>query len=262
MAVGSVRNPLLENETPDLQVLFHDGPCWVVFKPAGIATQAPAAFDSMESRIRDHWRRIEQKEGRIYVGVPHRLDRPVSGAIIFARHVRAASRIATQFAERRVTKEYLALVEGVVTDSQGTWRDFIRKIPEKAQVELVTEPDSGCAEAISNFHVVGHTDHQTLLSVAPETGRMHQIRIQAASRGFPIAGDALYGAQTTFGPPTDDPRSVMIALHARRLKFLNPMRQEMVDVCAPLPPAWEAWMALANVDRAIRGYRAAPSTPG
>jgi 23S rRNA pseudouridine1911/1915/1917 synthase len=261
MAADSEKNPLPEIETSDLQVLFHDGPTWVVMKPAGVATQAPERFDSMESRIRNYWRQIEQKEGRIYVGVPHRLDRPVSGALIFARHVRAASRIANQFAERRITKEYLALVEGTVQEPQGTWRDFIRKIPNTAKVELVSENEPGCSEAISNFQVIGQNDQYTLLSVAPETGRMHQIRIQTASRGHPIAGDLLYGAHSPFGPPNDDPRSAMIALHALRLTFLNPMRKETVDVIAPLPLAWTPWQAWVGTAISKGGVGSVADTP-
>src|SRR5262249_40988558 len=103
-----------------LDGLYDDGPCLVVNKPAGVLTQAPAGIDSMEMRVKAFYRAREGKEGNIYLGLPHRLDRPVTGAIVFARHVRAASRLAPQFENRTVTKVYWALVQGDVDGDEGT----------------------------------------------------------------------------------------------------------------------------------------------
>ncbi len=95
-----------------LEILYDNGPCLVVNKPPGILTQAPAGIDSLEVQVKAFYREREQKEGNIYLGLPHRLDRPVSGAIVFARHVRAAQRLSSQFENRTVTKVYWAVVEG------------------------------------------------------------------------------------------------------------------------------------------------------
>src|SRR3712207_7196614 len=97
-----------------LDVLYDSGPCLVINKPSGILTQAPAGIDSLEVQVKAFYREREGKEGNIYLGLPHRLDRPVSGAIVFARHARAAQRLAAQFENRTVTKVYWAAVEGHV----------------------------------------------------------------------------------------------------------------------------------------------------
>jgi 23S rRNA pseudouridine1911/1915/1917 synthase len=107
-------------ETPPLDILYDDGPVLVINKPAGVLTQAPAGIDSLEVRAKDFYRRREGKpdDAEIYLGLPHRLDRPVSGAIVFARHARAAQRLSAQFENRTVSKSYWAFVEGAVTSDE------------------------------------------------------------------------------------------------------------------------------------------------
>ncbi len=226
------------NPSHELEVIYHDGPCWIVSKPAGVATQAPAEFDSMEARIRTHWRKLENKEGKIYVGVPHRLDRPVSGALIFARHVRAARRICEQFQHRTVKKSYVAVVDGLVQEAEGQWTDWIVKIEGEARVRIAEPAEAGAVEAKTLFRVLSQHEAKTVLEITPETGRMHQIRIQASSRGFPVLGDHQYGSQSHFGPQNVEPRQMAIALHARSLQFRHPMRDEEVQVEAPFPEGW------------------------
>src|SRR3954468_9790405 len=106
--------------TPELDILYDDGPCLVVNKPAGVLTQAPEGIDSMEVRVKAFYREREGKEGNIYLGLPHRLDRPGAGGIVFARHVRAAQRLSRQFEDRTVTKVYWAIVEGNVQLEEAT----------------------------------------------------------------------------------------------------------------------------------------------
>src|SRR3954462_12065170 len=96
--------------SPELEILYDNGPCLVVNKPAGILTQAPAGIDSLEVRVKEFYREREQKDGNIYLGLPDRKDRPVSGAIVFARHARAAQRLSAQFENRTITKIYWAIV--------------------------------------------------------------------------------------------------------------------------------------------------------
>lgn len=223
-------------------ILYDVGPCLVVNKPAGIATQAPPGIDSMERQVRDFYRHREGKSGNIYLGVPHRLDRPASGALVFARHQRAARRISAQFDRREVRKIYWAIVEGRVAPPAGTWRDFLLKSPDRAHVQVVTGDQAGCREAILQYRVLQAQDDVTLIEVTLETGRTHQIRVQAASRGYPIWGDLQYGARRLFGCVPEDERQRAIALHARRLVFRHPMLDETVDVTAPLSPNWPgAW---------------------
>src|SRR5262245_21123177 len=123
----------MANDSPQLDILFDSGPCLVVNKPPGLLTQAPAGIDSLEVQVKAFYREREQKEGNIYLGLPHLLDRPVSGAIVFARHVRAAQRLSTQFENRTVTKVCWAFVEGDVQHDEGTWIDYLHKRHGMAQ---------------------------------------------------------------------------------------------------------------------------------
>jgi RluA family pseudouridine synthase len=228
----------MANESPQLDILYDSGPCLVVNKPPGLLTQAPAGIDSLEVRVKEFYREREKKEGNIYLGLPHRLDRPVSGAIVFARHVRAAQRLSTQFENRTVTKVYWAFVEGDVQPDEGTWTDYLHKRHGMAQSIVVPEGDPRGKLAVMRYHVIAHTDTGSWLEVELETGRTHQIRVQAASRGHVVAGDSQYGSTRLFGEQFDDERLRAIALHARQLGFNHPMTGEAVDIFATPPSAW------------------------
>lgn len=228
---------------PDgFEILYEQGPCLVVNKPGGVLTQAPPHIDSLELRIKRFLKVRDEKPGNVYLGVCHRLDRPVSGVIAFARHVRAARRIAEQFERRLVRKTYWALLEGELADFQGTWRDYLRKVPGEARAEVVDAEHAEGREAVLHYRVLGLQGGHTWVQIELETGRTHQIRVQCAARGFPIAGDGQYGACRPFGPECEDPRDRWIALHARRLAFRHPMTKDPVDVSAPVPGCWPAWV--------------------
>lgn len=221
-----------------LDVLYDDGPVLVVNKPPGLLTQAPRGIDSLELWVRDYFRTKEQLEGNFYVGLVHRIDRPVTGAIVFGRNVRATQRLARQFQERTVGKTYWALVEGCVEPDEGTWRDHLHKRHGMAQAIVVPEDDPRGKHAVLHYAVRQRLENATWLEITLETGRTHQIRVQAASRGHAVLGDAQYGAAIPFGVQHDDERERQIALHARSLAFRHPMREESVEVRAPLGAAW------------------------
>jgi RluA family pseudouridine synthase len=228
-------------ESP-LDILYDNGPCLVVNKPAGVLTQAPAGIDSMEVRVKAFYRAREEKEGNIYLGLPHRLDRPVTGAIVFARHVRAAQRLSAQFENRTVTKVYWAVVQGDVEADEGTWTDHLHKRHGMPQSIIVRADDPRGKLAVMHWRVLARLidPPRTWLEVQLETGRTHQIRVQAASRGHAVFGDAQYGAIQPFGEQFEDERLRAIALHARQLGFNHPMTGEAVDVVAPLPAVWRS----------------------
>jgi RluA family pseudouridine synthase len=237
---------IVQQEQPQIepvgfQLLYEQGPCLVICKPGGVATQAPPGIDSMVVRITRFLKQREDKPGKVYLGVPHRLDRPVSGAMVFARHVRATRRIAEQFEGRMVEKHYWAVVEGEVTPEHGTWADSMRKIPDVARAEIVEHGHPEGRQAVLHYRVLERGPLGSLLEIQLETGRMHQIRVQAASRGHPVLGDHQYGATTPFGPQAVDARQRWIALHARRLRFRHPMTREIVLQAAPLPDAWNVF---------------------
>jgi 23S rRNA pseudouridine1911/1915/1917 synthase len=219
-------------------LLYEEGPCLVVSKPGGLLTQGPPGIDSLELRVKQFLKQRDGKSGQVYLGVPHRLDRPVSGALILCKHVRAARRVAEQFQKREVAKIYFALVEGQVLHESGTWNDSMRKIPDTAKAELIPADHPEARKAVLHYRRLNVSSDHSLLEIQLETGRMHQIRLQAAVRGHAILGDYLYGCQVPFGPASDDPRCRWIALHALSLRFRHPMTREIVMVRAPFPHHW------------------------
>jgi 23S rRNA pseudouridine1911/1915/1917 synthase len=223
-----------------IDILYEQGPCLVLNKPPGLLTQAPPGIDSLELRVKRFLKERENKPGNVYLGVPHRLDRPVSGAIVFAKHVRAARRLSEQFEGRLVRKTYWALVEGNVERDSGTWTDYLKKLENEPRAIVVDKFDPAGRTAILHFRVLKQLPDATWLEIELETGRMHQIRVQCGSRGHPLLGDELYGSQRAFGPAAIDRRDQLIALHARSLEFSHPMTQEPVRVEAPTVIAeWE-----------------------
>jgi 23S rRNA pseudouridine1911/1915/1917 synthase len=225
-------------EPAGFELLFEQGPCLVVGKPGGLLTQAPPGIDDLETRVRRFLVHREQRQGNIYLTVAHRLDRPVSGVVILNRNVRAARRVSEQFQHRDVRKLYWTAVEGRVAVTSGSWTDFMRKVPDQPRAELVPADHPDARQAILHYTVRQATSAWSLLEISLETGRMHQIRLQAAARGFPILGDSTYGATRPFGPVTDDPRQKWIALHARQIAFHHPMTRQPVEVTAPWPHYW------------------------
>jgi 23S rRNA pseudouridine1911/1915/1917 synthase len=219
-----------------LEILLDDDCLLAINKPSGLPTQAPRQFDSVERRIRA-W--LEQMHGPdAYLGVPHRLDRPASGVLLLAKTPRAARLISRQFERRQIQKNYCACVSGCVEPPEGIWHNYIRKLPGIPKVEIVTSDSQGALEAILRYRVIGQSLNASWLEIEPETGRTHQIRVQAATRGYPVLGDALYGSTIAFGVPTEDERERAIALHARLLTFRHPSTREPCAVTAEPPAAW------------------------
>jgi RluA family pseudouridine synthase len=195
--------------------------------------------------------------------VPHRIDRPASGVIVFAKTLKAAQKISRQFERRWVEKTYFALVEGSVQPAAGTWTDQLKKTYGKPQSQVVGESDPAGQLAVLHYQVVsahavlpatdaGQSVPATLLEIRLETGRTHQIRVQCASRGHPLLGDELYGSKLRFGPWSDDERERLIALHARSLAFRHPQTQQDLVFVAPLPDIWREAGLTVNESGGLR----------
>jgi 23S rRNA pseudouridine1911/1915/1917 synthase len=222
-----------------LIILYEDNHCLAVAKPAPLLTQGvPAGIPTLESMVKEYLKERYHKRGNVYLGIPHRLDRPVSGVVLFARNTKAARRLAEQFQRRRVEKVYWAAVEGHVTPAEGTWQDWLLKIQDEARAVCVLRDTPGGRHAVLHYRCLEVRQDGSLLEVRLETGRMHQIRVQSASRGWPVRGDMLYGSRQPFGPAAELPRNRAIALHAHSLTFLHPIRYESITVVAPLPEMW------------------------
>jgi 23S rRNA pseudouridine1911/1915/1917 synthase len=220
-------------------ILYEDNHCLAVAKPAPLLTQGvPPGIPTLEAMVKAYLKERYHKPGNVYLGIPHRLDRPVSGVVVFARNTKAARRLAEQFRERTVRKVYWAAVEGQVRPDQGVWEDWVLKVAEEARTERTTPDTPGARHAVLGYRTLKAGPDWTLLELEPETGRMHQIRVQAAWRGWAVFGDVLYGSRRPFGPPAELPRDRVIALHARSLTFLHPIRYEPIKVTAPLPETW------------------------
>ena len=215
-----------------------------ILKPVGLATQAPPGIESVEQWLRDRLGR----DASGYLGVPHRLDRAVSGVVLMAATPRAARKLSRQFEGREIAKTYIAVVETGAAAKETLpgadaveWRDLLRKVPEEARSEIVDSQALAAREAITHaswIDCAGRDEGKRLLKLMPVTGRMHQLRLQAASRGLPIVGDELYG-----GPPLGDGDAAErpILLHAWRIDYADPDSGERISVEAPLPDHWPAW---------------------
>jgi RluA family pseudouridine synthase len=226
---------------PDgFDILLEDETTLGVVKPWGIATQSPPGIESLESRIKAYLAPPGADPRTVYLGIPHRLDRAVSGAMVFAKIHRSARNLARQFEKRKVKKVYWACVQGWVDPPQGTWTDYLLKIYGQPKTMIVESTQPGAQQAILHYRTIGVHGQGAWLEIELETGRTHQVRIQAASRGHAVLGDEHYGCEIPFGPPLDDPRLRPIALHARELTFLRPVTREPTTLVAPTGGPWEA----------------------
>lgn len=221
-----------------MQILFEDHHLIAVNKPAPMLTQAPPDVPSLEAMVKAYIKEQYAKPAGVYLGIPHRLDRPVSGVIVFCRNTKAAQRVAEQFQQHLVQKVYWAWTDGLFANDHDEWRDWLLKIPDEARTTAVPPETPQAKEAITLVRVLQRTADGTLLELTPKTGRMHQLRVQAAQRGCPIMGDALYGSTRSFGPVVERPRDRAIALHARRLTLEHPFRKTPLVLEAPLPDTW------------------------
>lgn len=226
---------------PPLEILCEDGPLIAVNKPSGVITQgAPRGVVSLVDRVKAYLKEKYDKPGAVYLGVPHRIDRPVSGVVVFARNSKAAARLAEQFARRQVRKLYLAVLERPPEPRVGELTDWLFRVPDQPLVRISTPDASGAREARLSYRTLQTQQGRALVEIQPETGRMHQIRIQFGSRGCPLIGDEQYGARGPFpgvGRLSDQQRP--IALHARSLTILHPIRYDELTITAPLPETWK-----------------------
>jgi 23S rRNA pseudouridine1911/1915/1917 synthase len=228
-------------------LLLEDGPLLAVAKPAGLLTQGvPGGIPTVEAWVRDELRQRYHKPGNVYLGIPHRLDRPVSGVMVFARNSKAAARLAEQFRERTVRKWYLCVVQGRPVPEHGEWRDWLLKDAAAAHVTVVDPATPEAREAVLRYRVLETVGEQSVVCIELLTGRMHQIRVQFASRGWPILGDVQYGAAEPIQLPNAiaGERHDVILLHAGRLELKHPIRYDQVVITTPTPSHWGSFAGL------------------
>jgi 23S rRNA pseudouridine1911/1915/1917 synthase len=224
--------------SPPPDVLLEDNHCLAVNKPAGLLTQGDATGEpSLIDAARAYLREKYHKPGNVFVGLVHRLDRPVSGVVLLARTSKAAARLSEQFRAGTVEKVYWAVVEGICRDEAGEWVDWLWKDQARNVVRTVPAGTAGAQEARLAYRVLGRGRRGTALELRPITGRSHQLRVQLAARGLPIVGDRKYGATSTLKALDGGHR---VALHARELVIRHPTRAGAIAVVAPTPADWPA----------------------
>jgi 23S rRNA pseudouridine1911/1915/1917 synthase len=213
----------------DLPILFEDNHLLVVDKPAGLLAQADLSGDlDVLTLAREIVGRRDRKPGNVYLGLVHRLDRPVSGVMLLAKTSKAAARLSAQLRDRRTDKRYLAVVSGVPEPPAAELRHTLRRDRGARVTRVVT---AGGKPALLRYRVVGRRPTRSLLEVELVTGLPHQIRAQLAAIGHPVVGDRKYGSRARFP-------AGRIALHARSIGFEHPVRHELLLIVADPPQHW------------------------
>jgi 23S rRNA pseudouridine1911/1915/1917 synthase len=221
---------------PPLEILYEDNHCLAVVKPPGsLSTHFDGKEETLDRAVKDYLRQKYHKPGNVFLGVVHRLDRPVSGVLLFARTSKAAARLARQFRDGSIEKVYWAVVEGEWAQPAGSLEDWLRKDQRAGRVEVVPAGSDGARQALLHYQRRAIHGGLSWLELRPQTGRTHQLRVQLAHRDRPIFGDARYGAVHTFGKA--------IGLHARSLTFLHPIRNEPITLTAEVPRTWRGRFA-------------------
>jgi len=221
----------------NLQVLHEDNHIIIINKRAGDIVQGDKTGDKpLSDVVKEYIKEKYDKPGNVFLGTVHRLDRPTSGIVIFARTSKALERLNKMLREKQIKKTYWAVVKGHLTKEQQTLTNFLKKNPKNNKSKAFDTEIDGSKKAILHYQVVKKLDRYSLLEIDLETGRHHQIRCQLANIGFPIKGDLKYGF------PRSN-KNASIHLHARKISFLHPVQKEEITITAPTPsndPIWQA----------------------
>jgi len=213
----------------NLQVLFEDNHILIVNKRAGDITQGDKTGDKpLNDVVKEYIKDKYNKPGNVFIGTVHRLDRPTSGVVIFARTSKALERLNKMLREKSIQKNYWALVKNKPKKTKDTLINFLKKDSKKNKSFVYKKEIDGSKKAILHYSVLKNLDNYTLLEIDLETGRHHQIRTQLANIGCPIKGDLKYG----FARSNKDGS---ISLHARKIEFVHPVSKEYIKITAPTP---------------------------
>ena len=216
---------------PSWPVLYEDNHLLALYKPAGLLVQGDQTGEDSLLDLGKAWLKVRYaKPGQVFLGMVHRLDRPVAGVVLFCRTSKAAARMSAQFRTGTPRKIYLAVVEGRMTSAGGRLIQHIERRDERSS-RIVPVPTAMSREARLSYRVLESSESRSLVGVDLETGRHHQIRVQLASLGHPVVGDLRYGASAPM-------EKKQIALMARELVVNHPVRGEAMVFRSPIPLDW------------------------
>ncbi len=210
---------------PKINIIYEDNHLLVVEKPVGIPVQEDKSKDiDMIRLLKDYRIKNENKSGDAYIGLVHRLDRPVGGIMVFAKTSKAASRLSEEIRNNTFHKTYLAVIKGTLKNKENTLNDYLIK-NEKENKSYVTSKDKGKASSLK-YKVISEKDNLSLVEINLITGRSHQIRVQFSSRNHPLVGDSKYG---------NNPNNIDIALFAQSITLVHPTTKETLTFTLKVP---------------------------
>jgi 23S rRNA pseudouridine1911/1915/1917 synthase len=221
----------------DSQIVYEDNHMLVISKKAGQLVQGDKTGDlSLLELIKNFIKKRDEKPGNVFLGLVHRIDRPTSGLVIYAKTSKALSRLTQMVKNREVKKTYWAIVGKEMIPHSGRLVHYLKKNEKNNKAIVYPKATEGAKEAILTYNVIRTLDNYLLLEVDLETGRHHQIRAQLSKIGIPIKGDLKYGAARSNSDGG-------ISLHARKLELIHPVTKEPIEIIAPVPQNDAIWKA-------------------
>ena len=222
-----------------MTVVYEDNHIIIVNKTASEIVQGDKTGDTpLSETVKQYLKEKYQKPGNVFLGVTHRLDRPVSGLVIFAKTSKALTRLNEMFRTSEVKKTYWAVVKNAPKEPEGELVHYLARNEKQNKSYAYDKEKPGAKKAILDYKLIGRSERYFLLEIDLKTGRHHQIRCQLAKMGCPIKGDLKYGA------PRSNPDG-SICLHARRVRFVHPVSKQEIDVEAPVPEG-NLWHSFQN----------------
>ena len=230
----------MKSTPKNIQILFEDNHLIVVNKRTGDLVQGDKTGDAPLSDILKEYIKVKyNKPSNVYLGVVHRLDRPTTGIVIFAKTSKALERLNKMLRDKTIDKTYWAVVKNKPSKEKDTLVNYLRKNPKNNKATVFNKETKDTKKAILHYKTIKSLDNYHLLEIDLETGRHHQIRAQLSNINCPIKGDLKYG----FNRSNKD---AGIHLHARKINFMHPVKKEPIEIIAPTPkdPIWDACQLL------------------
>lgn len=221
-----------------LEIVYEDNHLIAINKPSGVLVQGDKTGDEpLSEKVKNFIKLRDQKAGDVYLGVPHRIDRPTSGIVLFAKTSKALSRLNKMFQEKEIKKTYWAVVKNKPAREQDVLVHYLSRNPQKNKSFASNKDSQGAKKAELAYELIYELSNYYLLAIYPKTGRHHQIRSQLSFIGCPIKGDLKYG----FDRSNED---AGISLHARSIEFKHPVKGEVIEIIAKPPKNEKVWKAI------------------